>query len=1327
MGGGGVEKETIKTVITKKRKKVPLFLALGAFLFILSHTTMAQQVSFALSTDTIHSFDDLIITNTSANLPPGTGFRWEFSGTNSLTVDSLTYFTDSTTMDILLVKNNTQIIVTPGFPMVLYWDTLTIKLVAIDSNGVPLSLSFPSQSIAIGFNYPFPLYNCDDPVNDPCLNIVCNGSFEDLSLSSIFNPWQLSSAVPWFGTHSEIFHSSYPAPFCIPNNMFGTQSAISGNRYAGFHPRFTNADLTNPGFVSSSSEVISTMLKYSLDHNQTYQVTFYASLADRSNIATRLNAYLDLQPAFLTIHHGSDLENAMNANPNGVIQNSLGYITNVTQFSPITGVFTPSQTGVYRLYIGSPDIMDVTQASGNWGASTVPGQPPTEYLAYYYVDDVKVVPLPATITIEGNQDPNICTLYHLVALNPLNVASYQWCINGIPVVNTNQSSVSLPNPLHLPIQCLVTNYHGCESVYTWEPEPCHLVNSADIVLKNPKVSDLTDPQSPFYQYLTHNGNNYVWNTGSNTVVVLGTLTIDQDFSIVHSDHIIMGSNARIVVEPSISLEIRKCTLYSCDFKCFMWDGIYATHPNSSLLIDESTISNAKNAVYSRNNPILNIIGNHFIDNLTGIHLTNHQRDCSPVPPGQNPPPLVPANVLIVNNIFKGELWNYEPYLSLYLPGFNGMEWGIKVDTVDLLTIGPENTFRELSCGIHINTGNVVVLGNVFELIAHHTNTPGVGEPFGHFVNVLYKEGAIVINKKLPSGSGLPAPPPSNECVPEKTRVENNHFDDCRIGVYAWDIPLEILANAFFNTKYNALRGQSLRSAVVSGNSHSYSAIQQMNPNNVFNYEYYIGQPNQNGMLGYDIDIQNNVILTYKNGISLTNATSTGASQINPKRWVLVGNNTIYLDDLPSNPTRQGIRLQSCDRAKVFRNTIANIDANQFPAFSMALPNLHGIHVSQTVDARVINNFTIKRFGKGIYNIGYNKGTQYWCNQLEENYNGFYCEAQSAGVNTEVSNQLMSGVENNNSFVGNVYRRVNNLSMLSFDWYYTGAYDPSNPRAPVNSYGIQHPLGQPMDPTCAPLPPNWMSPATREELFGIIVREGDTLYGALQEEFEWYADEYLYKSLYWDNGWMYLNVSEDSVYQHYFNYFDNEAIRAFTEIEELIGMGELEQALWNNNNVVTQTLIEFNQQLVNEIYLETWAQGIEPDSNQISLLEAVALLTPYVGGNAVYTARVMLDIDPFNYGLPYRMAQDTGIEQELQVVFYPNPAGNRLFLEFMEPMEGTGTFELYDVQGRKVFAQHLQMVQSILSFDTSLLKDGLYIARLQLSNGKFVTQKIVINH
>ena len=1327
MWGGG-KNEAIKAFLTKKRKTIPTHLGLVVFLLLLAYTATTQTISFTLSKDSVQSFEDLILTNTSVDLPDGTVFRWEFSGSYSLIIDSLIHHKDSTTMMIAFDKNDSQFVVSPGFPSKLFRDSLYITLIATDSNGIQLSVPVYSKIIIIYLNYPFPLYPCSDLNNDPCHSIVCNGSFEDIG-GFTGGPQGLINAVPWFGVDAEVFNNGFASAFGVPNNMFGSQLANTGNTYGGFHPRYTS-DITKPNFPKS--EVISTMLKYSLDQNQTYQVTFQTSLADRSNLATRLNAYLDIQPPFLTIHTGDHLQSAMVNNPNGVVQNGLGYITNVTQFVPVTGVFTPAQTGVYRLYIGSPDNMDVTSASGNWGANPIPGYPPTDYLAYYYIDDVEVVPLPATVVVEGYQDPVNCRLYHLSTSKPQNVASYQWSINGVPVINAIQSSVTLSNPLHLPIQCIVTNFHGCESVYTWEPDPCNLLQNSDISIKNVKVSDLTDPQSSIFQHLSFNGNHYELDAGSMVVYIHGTLTIDQDFTFLNCENLVMGPNAKIVVEPNltpgISLTIFNCTIYSCNFDCFMWDGIYATDPNSSVLINESTISHAKNAVYSRNNPELDIHGNTFSNNLIGIHLTNHKRDCSAIFPGQNPIPPIPANVNLVSNTFQGDLSSNQ-YISQYLPGFDGMEWGIRVDTVDLLTIGQGNNFRELSCGIHINTGNVLVQSNTFELIAHHTNTPGVNEPFGHLTSSLYKEGAIVINKILPSGSGFPAGnPSSSECVPEYVKVEDNLFEDCRIGVYAWYIPLEIRENNFINIKYNALRGQSLLSAIVDGNNHYYTAIQQLVPNNnVFNYEYYIAQANQNGNLGYNISIQNNEILTYKSGISLTNATSTGASQINPKRWVLVENNKIYLDDLPSNPNREGIRLNACDRARVFGNTIANIDPIQYPSVQNVLPNLHGIHVSQTKDAWVYDNFTIKRFGKGIYNIGYNAGTQFQCNKLEENYYGFFCELSTAGSNTFVVDQLTSGNENRNSFVGNVNLRINNMSGGPFNWYYTGANVSSNPTAPYLFYGINPVLGNTINPPCGTFPDNMVNPSVREELFGIIVRDGDTLYGALQDEFSWYADEYLYKSFYWNSDWMYMGISEDSVYQHFYNFFDNEAILSFTQIEELIEMGELEQALWNNDNVVAQTLIEFNQQLVNEIYLETWAQGIEPDSNQVALLEAVALLTPYVGGNAVYTARVMLDIDPFNYGLPYRMAQDKGEDVTLHVIFYPNPAGSLLFLEFLEPVEGTGTFEMFDVQGRKVLAQHFRELPSLLSIDTSPMKDGLYFARFQLSNGHFAAQKIVVKH
>ncbi len=1294
--------------MTKKRKVVSLVLFLTAFVFLLPHSAIGQQVSFTLSKDTIHSFEDLIINNTSVDLPPGTGFRWEVSGANFLKKDSMAYYQDSTGLLITFIENDTQFVVKPGFPTTFPSDTLRFTLVAIDSNGVPLAI--PDFGNTVLLFYVTPIYQCADQVNDPCINLVCNPSFEEL-LSYHLNAQSLFLAEPWLGGHAEVFSSAAIGPnaalFSVPNNVFGTQNAKTGGGYAGFHPNWS--------FGTKTIEIISNPLKYNLNNNQTYQVTFWASLANRSNVATELIAYLDLEPANPALISGFSFHTALiPANPAGVVQNTVGHITDMTNWTEVTGVFTPQTSGAHRLWIGSPDPFNIIIPS------TVGDYP--QPLAYYYIDDVEVVPLPPSVTIAGSPIfINGCMHYIMTTSDPQNVARYEWSINGV-IQPCNLPNCTLPSN-GVSIELTVYNYHDCPVTHVFPVEPpCIQSNTVqgdpDIILSDLTASDLI---ANFTGGLSN------WSTGNVPINILGTLTIDVDFTFSNCHSIAMGRDAKIVVEQNVSFMIENCTIYSCNFECFMWDGIYATDPSSLVVINVSSISHAKNAVYSRNNPALEIVGNSFTNNIKGIHLTNHQNNYAPVPVGQTPPTPVPANVLIAENHFSGDLWNYQVFISQYLSGFDGMEWGIIIDTVDLLNIGPGNTFRQLSCGIHINTGNVFIGVNSFDFIRHHTNNPLIDKPYGHIFNDLFKEGAIVVNNKLPSGSGLPPIYLPSSGVAEKLIVENNNFENCRLGVYAWDVPIEIIDNTFHNTMYNALRGQKLRSAVVADNTHSYTVATVGHFDNVFNYEYYIAQPLRS-LLGYNIDIRNNEINTFKSGINLTQATSTGVAHINPPRLVQIRDNTIYLDDIGPNPRKQAIRLNTCDRARVFRNTIANIDAVQIPSPNNPLDGLHGIHVSQTPDAMVFDNYTIKRFGKGIYNIGSNLGTQYWCNTLDGNYDGFYVPDQGAGSAPQVSAQLISTEENRNSFINVIDRRVNNENASNpITWYYTGPFNANNSRAPVNSHGVHPLIGQYANLACGPIPDTWITPTTRMELFGIIVSEGDTLYAALQDEFEWYADEYLYRAFSWDNGWMYLGVSDDSVYQHYFNFFENEAIMAFAEIEELIAMGDLEQALWENDHVVVQTLIEFNQQLVNEIYLETWAKGVEPDAYQTTLLEAVALLTPYVGGNAVYTARVMLDIDPFNYGLPFRMEQDTTDAQTLHVVFYPNPARNTLMVEFIEPVEGTGTFEMFDVQGRKVLTKHLYELQSHLSFDTSQLSDGLYVARLLLGNGQCATQKIVIKH
>lgn len=1309
MGG---ENESLIKGMSINALTLPLFLLLMTFLFILPKSLNAQQVSFVVSKDTVYAFDDLTITNTSYDLPSGTNFRWNFIGTSSLMIDSTIHFRDSTNFMIIFIRNDSQFIIKPGFPSTLYWDTLKISLIAIDSLENPLEPPSYQMEIPICLAPEPPNFPCDDLINDPCVNLVCNPSFEDLQDFAL-DPWDLYKAAPWFGYHCEVYNqgstgslSFPPITFSVPTNAFGFQWARTGNGYGGFHP-----------YCTSRLEVISTPLKYEMNNNQTYNVTFWASLADRSNRATPLIAYIEPETNPVQIIDGYDLEASIGVNPNGLVNNGLGFITDMDNWVNITGIFTPQITGDHRLYIGSPDPLAIIPAPGNWVG---------ELVAYYFIDDVEVVPLPPSVTIDGSPIyVDGCLFYEMTTSDPQNVSRYEWSINGVVQPNSNVPSIILPSN-GVSIDLTVYNYHNCPVTYRFPVDPpCIMHHSQgslyDIILKDLTSTDIIN---------NYSGGSPGWNT-TEPINILGTLTIDQNFAFYGCDKIVMGRDAKIVVDPGISFSINGCTIFSCNPECFFWDGIYATDPNSRIEITESNISHAKNAVYSRNNPELFIAGNEFSFNLVGIHITNHQNSCiSPPPPAPGP---TPANVLITANTFWGDLHDFTALIYDYLPGFVGMEWGVRVDSVDLLTIGPNNTFDELSCGIHINTGNVVIEDNDFLNIKHHSTLKSTPNPWGFMtINNLFREGAIIVNQKVdyivskPGQTPPPAPPPPDYCVPTILSVIDNSFSDCHIGVYVFGHSTTLADNSFENITYNAFRGNSLPYASITNNEHIYNNTEPLHPsNNTFNYEYYIAPPKKS-LIGFNIDISHNQILTYKSGINLINATSTGLDHINPKRWVTVSNNTIRINDVGENPFLQGIRLQGCDRSRVFMNIIENIDQYNYPTAQNPMVNLQGILVSQTTDARVHDNYAIIKFGKGINNIGYNLGTQFLCNNFYSNYNGFYAEPPGMAQNTILSDQLVTQKENRNCFFNNIDLWVNNQSSQGFKWFYTGNLTPpGNECTPslLYYYDITPLVGASLE--CAPMPDYWEDPLTREVLFGSIARDEDSLYGALQDEFEWYARDFLFRSLYGDPMLMNMGVSEDSIYIHFYNFFSNSNIAAFAEIEYLIDNYDIEQALWENDNIVTQTLIEFNLQRVNEILLESWAQGYDVDSIQSSILQAIALLTPYVGGDAVFTARAMLDIDPFNHGLPYRKSGDDISAYELQLKIYPNPTRGNLTIEFTVPIEKSeGKLEFFDIQGRKVMNSPIDNTKELVHIDISNLKNGIYLMRVLMNDGRQFSQKLI---
>jgi hypothetical protein len=696
--GGGVNLKIESACLDFKKKSVKYFtlFCMFAFIFLFSHSSRAQQLSFTISHDTVYVYDLVTIVNTSTGMPDGTLYKWCFSGTDMIVFQDSAKWTDDTLCAII---QDTLFVFKTGYPTSLPEDTLRIILVALDSAGnllayTPYPISVP---IIAGI---WPIGCLEPPPGNPCFdNFVCNGDFEDITTSNLILHG-LNICVPWLGVHSEVFNanSSNPA-FSVPNNMFGLyRPARSGVGYAGFHPRYGLWQYLSAG---GNSESITGMVKYDMYFGQTYDVIFYAALSSYSNMATPLVAYLN--PNASVISNGVDLANAINVFPQWVVSNTQSFITN-TFWTKVEGVFSPPANVQPTVVIGAPNTGSAVQVNGGCGINSM-------CLAYYYIDDVEVYPQPAYVELSGTPGTSLngCLYYEMIASNPKNVASYQWCVNGVAIPGATGATAMIYSGGYS-IECVVRNYHGCGTVITFETEPpCishHSQGSANDII----IDHLTTASDLMTQYT---GGSSIWSE-LEPINILGTLTIDQDFTFNNCPQMVMGRDARIVVEPGVKLSILESNLYSCNFECFFWDGIYATDPTSTIEIHGSQLSNAKNAVYSRNNPELDITsGNTFSYNLIGIHITNHQRDCSPAPPGQNPPTPVNANVMISGNTFSGDLNNYYAALIQYLPNFNGMEWGIRVDTVDLLKIGTGNTFDGLSCGIHINIGNVSIDTNSF--------------------------------------------------------------------------------------------------------------------------------------------------------------------------------------------------------------------------------------------------------------------------------------------------------------------------------------------------------------------------------------------------------------------------------------------------------------------------------------------------------------------------------------------------------------------------------------------------------------------------------------
>jgi len=345
--------------------------------------------------------------------------------------------------------------------------------------------------------------SCMDGVSEQC-NLVCNSDFEsNVGIPSVAS--QIYFACPWAtasGANPDYLHGLSPNPsFGVPINQVGTQLSFN---FAAGDQAYAGLGVYNPS--SAYTEYMYQKLKAPMIAGACYIVSMKVSRADKYKYQVAdLGMYISV---------GSPVIGGTGPLPYVAAQTIMsgGFITSVTVWTTVSGTYT-AIGGEQYLTIGRFGI-------GGTAPTIVSG---TINGAYYYFDEISVVPVPFTIAAA----PSPICLGESVNLTTNSCSSVNW--TSVPAsaiaLTPSLSTTAIPSvagvttftglitfiPATLGPACIVSD----DASVTVNPLPIVIVNSPTICAGQTTT-------------LTASGaTTYSWSTGATTssiTVTPGTTT-----------------------------------------------------------------------------------------------------------------------------------------------------------------------------------------------------------------------------------------------------------------------------------------------------------------------------------------------------------------------------------------------------------------------------------------------------------------------------------------------------------------------------------------------------------------------------------------------------------------------------------------------------------------------------------------------------------------------------------------------------------------------------------------------------------------------------------
>ena len=866
--------------------------------------------------------------------------------------------------------------------------------------------------------------------------------------------------------------------------------------------------------------------------------------------------------------------------------------------------------------------------------------------------------------------------------------TYTWSANNGAIMSpaTGPSSTLSNITNNTTITLVATNQYGCSSSSTKDVAYCCPAPIGVQMFTNPNTTIIS---------------NYLQTLGNNTVCISGTWTVNASATYSNKTFL-MEPNAKIIINDGQTLTLtERCLVKSnCNY---MWDGIYVTNSTQRVVINNSTVNDAIAAVNSTNKGYYDIKGSYFYDNYISISVKN-------------------SGYTINQPLYTGSVYGTafaSQRTTGLLPPKAGQLAYIGIDAMDMygLTIGDEaqgvNIFNNLFCGIRGTDAWINVANSNF----NNMITSGAGNPitYGDY-NTLFNKTAIHVTK---TKNGLTIVPTGLKMISINTPCT---FTNCSKSIYTYKSAINIENNSFslssapINIIDPSSGGTISRNTILSGSAIAIS-VKKIDPS---------------GVLKFTI-ASNNITNPTSKGVFVQNCYSYNASI----KVGVVDNNVTFSS--ASSINRYGVQVQNCNNIDVKCNEVSN---------TVNLPSttdrkLVGLSIESCQGAGVYNNDNLRKLGAAIRGVGILTATGFTCNKMFDSNYGIYFEPNSGNTATNISSQGSEFIATDNQWSANMAadRRINGgLNNSGNNWYTRpGIAATSNTYwTGINAY---HPLVTKINPVyCSSgFASNCMTCTTgtggggagtllaKQQQLEPIVSD-QISYTTLEPEFKEYEKSYAYTEITRNPQLTKTGSADDALLKNFADYIKNTNIGTFESINQLIENSDIETAILKNANVIAQQLTETNKKYVNDVYLNKICKNTMLSEVEKAALTDIALLTPYIGGSAVYTARAIMGIDPdansLTFGSIGQISQIAS-DSSLTCKIYPNPASSEVSIEITHS-EKPVLVRIVNTLGVEVIKRNITLSNGVAKLDVSVLSNGMYYCIVYVNNERIEQQRLVIS-